>query len=418
MPYSPAMWNEPYLETCCRSALHRLALAADDGRPDGLKDGPCLHRLAGMGFAAPAPTAASPSPPAGRARHATEILQRPSPPPAWPLHGLDALRGFAAAWVLAYHDLLRFPRFMLGLEMDVPFAGGFMQAELGVMPVLWFFLISGFVIALTLERCRDGWDFAVRRATRIFPAYWAAIAVIVALALLAPLPGSGFGGTQLLLNLTMLQAYLDVPDLDGVFWSLAVELLFYGYALAAFTARRPRWMPALVLLWALAGLAAAAAERAGLPVSWQLNRLLLLTYGPLLAGGMMLFRLWRRESPTWSAATLAACAAAVLLRFHPVTACSCLLAGALIAWSVHAGPAWLAARPLAALGAISYALYLSHQVVSFTVLAATDEAGWPHGLGILLAIGAALLVAAAITYGVERPALRLLRHRKRTAAPG
>jgi hypothetical protein len=44
------MWDEPYLETCCRSALHRVRLAADAGRPDGLKDGPCLHRLAGMGL--------------------------------------------------------------------------------------------------------------------------------------------------------------------------------------------------------------------------------------------------------------------------------------------------------------------------------------------------------------------------------
>lgn len=43
------MWNEPYLETCCRSALHRVRLAGPDGRPDGLKDGPCLHRLAEMG---------------------------------------------------------------------------------------------------------------------------------------------------------------------------------------------------------------------------------------------------------------------------------------------------------------------------------------------------------------------------------
>ncbi len=45
------MWNEPYLETCCRSALHRLILAGDGGRPDGLKDGPCLARLAEDGFA-------------------------------------------------------------------------------------------------------------------------------------------------------------------------------------------------------------------------------------------------------------------------------------------------------------------------------------------------------------------------------
>jgi len=45
------VWNEPYLETCCRSALHRLAQSGGNGRPGKLKDGPCLLRLAGMGFA-------------------------------------------------------------------------------------------------------------------------------------------------------------------------------------------------------------------------------------------------------------------------------------------------------------------------------------------------------------------------------
>src|SRR5919199_330499 len=48
---SVTMWNEPYLETCCRSALHRLTLVGAPGRPDGLKDGPCLARLRAMGLA-------------------------------------------------------------------------------------------------------------------------------------------------------------------------------------------------------------------------------------------------------------------------------------------------------------------------------------------------------------------------------
>ena len=32
------MWDQPYLETCCRSALHRLLLAGGTGRPADLKD--------------------------------------------------------------------------------------------------------------------------------------------------------------------------------------------------------------------------------------------------------------------------------------------------------------------------------------------------------------------------------------------
>jgi hypothetical protein len=45
-----AVWDQPYLETCCRSALHRLRLSGDAGRPADLPDGPCLARIASMGL--------------------------------------------------------------------------------------------------------------------------------------------------------------------------------------------------------------------------------------------------------------------------------------------------------------------------------------------------------------------------------
>ena len=74
----PAMWNEPYLETCCRSALHRLLLCGEAGRPDAhraeLKDARCLDRLGELGLAEHRGdryriTAA------GEARHELEIMK-------------------------------------------------------------------------------------------------------------------------------------------------------------------------------------------------------------------------------------------------------------------------------------------------------------------------------------------------------
>jgi hypothetical protein len=70
------MWDEPYLETCCRSALHRLFLAGPAGRPSGLKDGPCLERLAGMGLASSRTDGRFTITGAGAGRHAAEI-ERP-----------------------------------------------------------------------------------------------------------------------------------------------------------------------------------------------------------------------------------------------------------------------------------------------------------------------------------------------------
>lgn len=71
-------WDEPYLETCCRAALHRLRLAAAIGRPPGLKDGPCLARLAAMGLAAAEADGQLRITGEGVARHASEILKQRS----------------------------------------------------------------------------------------------------------------------------------------------------------------------------------------------------------------------------------------------------------------------------------------------------------------------------------------------------
>lgn len=68
------MWNEPYLETCCRSALHRLVLCGALGRPPGLKDGSCLGRLAEMGLAGQRADGRFEVTPAGRAWHSAQIL--------------------------------------------------------------------------------------------------------------------------------------------------------------------------------------------------------------------------------------------------------------------------------------------------------------------------------------------------------
>jgi hypothetical protein len=70
------MWNQPYLETCCRAALHRLHLTKDAGRPGGLADDPCLIRLVGLGLCTSRPDGRYEISGAGAERHATEIAGR------------------------------------------------------------------------------------------------------------------------------------------------------------------------------------------------------------------------------------------------------------------------------------------------------------------------------------------------------
>jgi hypothetical protein len=67
------MWREPYLETCCRSALHRVILAGEVGRPFGLSDQPCLDRLVTLGLVARGGDGRFFVTDQGRTRHCTEI---------------------------------------------------------------------------------------------------------------------------------------------------------------------------------------------------------------------------------------------------------------------------------------------------------------------------------------------------------
>ncbi|MCX5617991.1 hypothetical protein NQF86_04850 [Bombella sp. TMW 2.2543] len=80
-------WDELYLETCCRSALHRLVLSGKVGRPVGpppegrmldfrapLKDRSCLMRMEGMGLAHQRDDGRFEVTQAGEQRHDREIL--------------------------------------------------------------------------------------------------------------------------------------------------------------------------------------------------------------------------------------------------------------------------------------------------------------------------------------------------------
>lgn len=70
------MWDEIYLETCCRAALHRLTLCGSLGRPADMKDTGCLLRLARIGLAARRQDGRYEITQAGRERHAVEIVRR------------------------------------------------------------------------------------------------------------------------------------------------------------------------------------------------------------------------------------------------------------------------------------------------------------------------------------------------------
>lgn len=285
------------------------------------------------------------------------------------------LRGLSALLVLLEHSL-----YYACQNTDTPWRS-LIKIDFGVLGVLLFFCISGFVIG-TL-RTMSVRQFLLRRVLRIYPAYWAAYALTA----LIVLP---VGRTDFDLWAALLLPASTLPSIYIQIWTLIYEVFFYATAACLFALRLgDRGLSVAMLLWILA---AQFAQPYMHTVSTTLPgaMLPLSPYTQLFALGMLaainLDRI-RRLQPEWSIAI--AIAALVLSQSLPdfPDARRTLLLGvslcALLAAAVHVRSIW---RPLSVLGDGSYGLYLIHNAVVVT-------------LGILLApLGINALALAGILF--------------------
>src|SRR5262249_27508709 len=140
---------------------------------------------------------------------------------------LDGLRGIAASWVMLFHYTIGVSYWLRNSpELISKVTPSTVNIE-GLLAVDLFFIISGFVIFMTVEQCRTVWDFVVSRFARLYPAFWVAATLTSLVAIAMPSPMQPIGVLKVLANLTMLQAYLGVESIETVYWYLAFEFGFY-----------------------------------------------------------------------------------------------------------------------------------------------------------------------------------------------
>lgn len=284
----------------------------------------------------------------------------------------DAVRGLAALWVVLFHlaagshiaDLL-------GLFPDTLRFVLFDQGHLGVAA---FFVLSGFVMALNTARASATSAFTLRfvarRLVRLTPPYYFAIGLSLAFLLIK---AQWFGAVVewpswqgLAAHAFYLQDMLLYPQINGVFWTLCVEVQFY--------------IVFAILLWII--------QRFGNDASLNLRRTIVLWIGGVLA---LAWPLGVLQDPGWAGSFLpywysfaggavvswgwlhkgkamllawTYCAAAGLVayisgdEFAVVAAATALML--LLAANLGGMGRWMNFRWAQFLGLISYSLYLIH----------------------------------------------------------
>ncbi|MEU8078655.1 acyltransferase [Catellatospora citrea] len=333
------------------------------------------------------------------------------------LSGLDGIRGLAALFVVLHHCYLAsypgYPR------TTGPWWSGWLIY--GHFAVVVFIVLSGF--SLAVSPARRGWNlgdkrvFAQRRAWRILPPYWAALAYSLFVAwVVVPEDGVHPTAKSVLVHGLLLQDVFESVSPNGAFWSIAVEAqLYLVFPLMLLLVRRvgtavmlgavtvvvvaqgvlaahvsvvdlfSRFTPQFAALFA-AGVVAAGVLRdreraARLPYGW----LSLLAALPVV--GLIAY-----QGSEWTVANLFW----VDLALGPAAA---LLLAAIASGRLRTLTRLLDLAPIRRLGTFSYSLYLVHAPILAIVFVKLVEPHTAPGAGrFLLTLGTVTPLAVAFAW--------------------
>jgi len=312
---------------------------------------------------------------------------------------LDSLRGLAAISVILFHYTFRYKE-KINSEFDAWFT-----FEFGEYGVQFFFIISGFVIFLTSRYVKNTFEFAFRRFVRLFPTYWTCL-IISFIGL------QSFGVEQLkvsnidfLVNFTMVHKLLGFESVDGAYWSLVPELFFYFFIAVLLITKSFKYLNVISFLWLL-GIALNYFTQLPVVVEWAL----ILNFGMFFVAGMHFFKIYSKEASLINYVIIAL-SYFVCIMYYPDTrgVITMTLLYVLFFLFVFGHLKFLAVKPLIYLGKISYALYLIHQYLGYSIIDILNTQGFPSWSLLIIPLIFSLTMAWFITEYIEAPILKFLK---------
>jgi peptidoglycan/LPS O-acetylase OafA/YrhL len=321
---------------------------------------------------------------------------------------IDGLRGIAACLVMGYHLTTRYEG-LYHHTQSLPF-----HLFWGNLGVQLFFAISGFVILMTLRNARAPLDFAVSRFSRLYPTYWACMLLTAALLALFPLPNHQLSLGQVAGNLLMFHQLFGVEDVNGAYWTLQIELIFYVLMLLLWTVgllRRP--------LLPLIGWLAVSLISKFVAVPWVVTNIGLLDWMPWFGIGISMYVLAGKHEDYKLVPVVLLLCAAVIVKAESL---SHLGWAALVMALMYAAAlnklVGAASTALLFLGAISYPLYLLHEYLSYSLMMRIERLGLHSIAAVLIAAAGSIGLAYLLHRFAENPSMRWIRARyKKREAP-
>lgn len=300
------------------------------------------------------------------------------------IYQIDLFRFIAAVGVMFYHYTSLYRIQQPDGSYLRPFPGVAEITKFGYLGVDLFFIISGFVIILTVQRS-SFIHFIKSRITRLYPAYW--FCLTLTFLVITIWGGIKYNATfkQFLINGTMLNGFTKVPYVDGVYWSLYVELKFYllvALFLLINTVKKIN-LNYFIIFWFMLSLAFPFLEHLSSPVIRILKSAFILDYSPLFIAGILYFKTYKEGFKLIYLPALIVCLALSIyhginkmqdvealydLSYSPYSIALFLLSFNVLMFLVSNQKLQAINSPkLLRLGVMTYPLYLIHQKIGYII---------------------------------------------------
>jgi peptidoglycan/LPS O-acetylase OafA/YrhL len=336
------------------------------------------------------------------------------------INEIDLLRFFAALSVVFFHYAFRGYAADAMSVMPYPLLASF--SKYGYLGVELFFMISGFVILMTAASGNLR-SFVISRIVRLYPAFWACCTITFLVTIAIGGPRFSASISQYLINMTMFSGFLDVPSIDGAYWSLFIEIQFYALVALVLILGRIRQAHIFLVLWLVASIALEI-----FPVE-KLSEIFITDFSAFFIAGAMFYLVWFRGPSATRLAIIATSWCLAIFQainelpefekqYH-TNMSSYVVAGIITIFyllmllvsirrtGVIGRKRWLLA------GVLTYPLYLLHQHIGFMIFNVAYPTINPHILfwgTIMLVIGTAFSVHVLVEKRFSSP-LKLVLNR-------
>ncbi len=277
------------------------------------------------------------------------------------LQTLDLFRGVAALSVMLVHYTDGY-RMHHGQSYSPSY-----DFRYGYLGVQLFFIISGFVIFLTVLQSKSVFDFLYKRLTRLYPTFLVCLGITFVLGTIFGLPGKASSLHTAVLNVTMIPGFFGFPAVDGAYWSLVPEVFFYVFMILVMLSKQLKNILIIGTVFLLVTWINKFVYK--FPLQWGMA--LNVEWNALFFAGILFYKI-KFENARKNVLIhllLILCfitVCLILIGFTERIIIACFFV--LFYLFSYDKLEWLTWKPLVFLGLISYPLYLIHQNVGYIIL--------------------------------------------------